>query len=120
LAWCNPCGAKYQREWRARNIEKTRRQVYKDHISRTYGISLEEYDRRFEAQGGLCAICGQEEPSRNRDGTRRHLTIDHDHLSGQIRKLLCSLCNRGLGGFRDDPALVERGIAYLKYWSEQA
>src|SRR4051794_16889408 len=48
-----------------------------------YGITVEQYDELFEAQGGCCAICGGE------CKTRRKLAVDHNHNTGDVRGLLC-------------------------------
>jgi hypothetical protein len=74
-----------------------------------YGIELEEYDRRLAAQGGVCAIC-QSPP---RFG-RKHLDVDHDHSTGDIRGLLCSPCNTALGLLGEDPSRVIRLASYLR------
>lgn len=58
----------------------------------------------LEAQDGVCAIC-QANPAKH---------TDHNHLTGQIRGLLCVACNNGLGLFRDDWKLMQRAIVYLK------
>ena len=50
-----------------------------------------------------CVICGSQEP----------LVVDHDHVSGKVRGMLCNHCNRGLGHFRDDPMLLEFAAQYL-------
>ena len=50
------------------------------------------------AQGGLCAICVRPESaghSRGKDA-RAHLAIDHDHVTGVVRGLLCLRCNHAL------------------------
>jgi hypothetical protein len=76
-----------------------------------YGLSLAEYDRLLEWQGGGCAICG---------GTSgRRLHVDHDHKNPrQVRGLLCNGCNNGLGRFRDDPELLRMAIGYLEAWND--
>ena len=75
--------------------------------SRLYGLTLEAYQDLFARQGGVCAICGA--PPGN-----RALAVDHDHGSGEVRGLLCTRCNVGIGGFRDDPELLAAAIAYLE------
>lgn len=63
----------------------------------------------YDAQGGRCYICDN---PRKRDGKK--LSVDHDHVTGMIRGLLCQKCNRDvLGHFRDDITAFERGIGYL-------
>ena len=69
-----------------------------------YGITLEEYDLRFQGQGGACLIC--QEPL-------VAPVIDHDHDLGHVRGILCRECNLGLGFFRDNPAVMRRAIKYL-------
>ena len=73
---------------------------------RSYGISVEEYDRMFEEQNGGCYICG-EAP------TSRALDIDHCHTSGKVRGLLCSNHNRALGLLGDNPDLLLKSVEYL-------
>jgi hypothetical protein len=51
-------------------------------------ITLEEYKARWVQQNGRCAICSVEESSLN-----RALAVDHDHITGKIRGLLCQTCN---------------------------
>ena len=80
-------------------------------LKRTFGISLQDWDALYRAQGGGCAICGVPcEP----DG--RRLSVDHDHDTGQIRGLLCSGCNTGIGLLREDPDVLLAAIHYLDRW----
>jgi len=72
-----------------------------------YGITKEQYFEMYEKQEGKCAIC-EEVPK-----TKRLLHVDHCHSTGNVRGLLCSLCNTALGSFRDNTALLTRAIEYL-------
>ena len=74
----------------------------------TYGITLEDYNKMFEVQEGRCGICNIHQLELGRS-----LNIDHDHSNGQIRMLLCTKCNTGLGSFEDSPELLEKAISYL-------
>lgn len=71
-------------------------------------MTLEQYEALLAVQGGRCAICGGVNPS------GRRLSVDHAHATKQVRGLLCGLCNRGLGAFRDDPILLRKAIGYLR------
>ena len=75
----------------------------------TKGITTKQYLEMFRSHNGKCDICGV--PNLE---LKRNLAIDHDHITGKIRGLLCINCNMALGGFRDDPELLENAIAYLK------
>jgi hypothetical protein len=91
--------------WKAKNPGHWRdRQLRKK-----YGISWAEYQALFARQGGLCAICGTDKP-----GGRGLMAVDHDHKTGQIRGLLCNLCNRGLGQFRDNAKTLRNAAEYLE------
>jgi hypothetical protein len=72
---------------------------------RRYGISAAEYDALLAKQGGACAIC--------RKRARGRLCVDHCHLTGTIRGLLCHACNRALGALKDDQASLVAALAYL-------
>ncbi len=45
---------------------------------------------------------------------------DHCHRTGIRRDWLCRKCNAGLGMFRDNPAILERAIAYLRHHNSRA
>jgi len=76
-------------------------------VQEVYGLESGEYDQLFEAQQGRCAICG---------GTRRQrLSVDHDHKTGQVRGLLCRMCNgRLLTSARDNPQTLRNAADYLE------
>ena len=79
-----------------------------------YGMVIKEFNLMFDAQKGCCFICGIHQSKLN-----QRLHIDHDHETGQIRKLLCLNCNRGLGYFKDSTKSLYKAIAYLKKYKKQ-
>lgn len=82
-------------------------QSRKQHLKRTFGLTLEEYDQMFEEQNGVCAICG-----RINDNGRR-LCVDHNHTTGQVRALLCTNCNTAIGLLNEDKQRISSVIDYL-------
>lgn len=64
----------------------------REHLLRQYAMTPADYDRLFEEQRGVCAICGR--PPKN-----NLLAVDHDHITGRVRGLLCAPCNRHLGWY---------------------
>lgn len=86
-------------------------------IRRQYGITLTDYQRLLDAQGGGCAVCGKTEQAEG-----RMLAIDHDHACcpgqkscGQcVRGLLCARCNLHLGAVGDSIGHLEAMVTYLR------
>lgn len=96
-------------------LEAARQERRRRVLKTTFGLSLEAYEKMHEAQNGLCAICHKPETAKNNyDAVTRKLAVDHCHKTGKIRQLLCTLCNQGLGSFKDDPVLIQAAIEYLK------
>jgi hypothetical protein len=97
--------AEYSRRYRQRPERKaSERNAY---LLRKYGLSLDDYECMLEAQGGVCAICGEARPE------ERTLHVDHDHVTGAIRGLLCIRCNNAIGNFREEYELFLRAAEYL-------
>ena len=101
----------YMRESTAKDPVKVKRWRRMRNL-RAYGLTIDEYEGMLIRQRGLCAICGHAE-TRLRAGIPQRLHVDHDHVTGRVRGLLCSRCNRGVGAFRDDPAVFRRAARYL-------
>ena len=79
------------------------------HLQRKYGIGRAQRQQMWEAQGGVCKICGGKG-----DGKWKQLCVDHDHSTGKVRDLLCRRCNTVLGEVYDDPVILNKMSAYLK------
>lgn len=96
----------YTAGWRKRNPDKQ----HKMEIKRLYGLSIEDYNKMLTAQACGCKICGKQHDSSKKRG---RLYVDHCHLTGEVRGLLCGACNSAIGYFEDNTGLLEKAIAYL-------
>jgi len=87
-SWCRNCRATYRNEICRGKFR---------------GVISDEALKALKAGTTECVICGA-------SGT---LVVDHNHVTGEVRGMLCNHCNRGLGHFRDDPDLLEFARMYL-------
>lgn len=78
----------------------------RDRLKRDYNLTQEELSSLCKSQNNACKIC-----NRSFDNCLR--AIDHDHITGRVRGLLCSECNTGLGKFKDNPDLLKKAFDYL-------
>lgn len=105
---CKDCTNKQRNERRRKNPE----QLKNEKLKQTFGIDLDEYKAMLLAQDGVCAICGKPETLTYR-GKLRHLSVDHNHKTEQVRGLLCNDCNVALGWFHEDVQVLKNAIRYL-------
>lgn len=78
-------------------------------LQRTFGVTLDEYNRILSSQNGNCAICGIHNTL-----SKKALCLDHCHYTGKIRGILCLSCNSGIGYFKDKVGLVYKALLYLE------
>jgi hypothetical protein len=110
---CKICDKDKYKDNRVINRKRNRKRNNDRTLQKLYGITLVDYNRMFQEQNGICAICGQPELQKNQFGVIR-LAVDHNHIKGKVRGLLCSKCNKAIGIFNDDISLLESAINYLK------
>ena len=79
------------------------------HYRRNYGISLADFNRMVLAQGNRCACCRTDKPG----GRHNVWNVDHDHVTGAVRELLCKDCNIVLGLVEDSPEHLQKLLAYI-------
>ena len=120
---CRECKREYNRK---RN--KVRRDMFKDdkikyigktrnpklyvreyRLNRCYNMTIEDYNIIFSNQKGKCKICGIHQSQ-----ITHNLYVDHCHLTGKVRGLLCSKCNTALGNFNDNIDILKSAIKYLE------
>ena len=94
-----------QKKWRLKNPKKHKSQVLK----MEYGITLENYIKLLELQGGGCGIC-----KKLPDSEEPYLAVDHNHATQKVRGILCRNCNLGVGYFKDNIELLTSAAIYLK------
>jgi hypothetical protein len=82
--------------------------VHCDRVTR-YGISRTVIERLWEFQNQSCRVCGEPQTLFGRSG----IHVDHDHVTGKVRGLLCAGCNVALGAVRENPEILVGLIQYL-------
>ena len=87
---------KYNREYNRKNWRRWKQD--------SAGRNPKQRQAVIEAQGGRCAMCGEE----------ARLEGDHDHKTGKAREMLCRRCNLLLGLARDDPEVLRKALRYLR------
>jgi hypothetical protein len=110
-AMCQECSNLSVREWYSspEGKEKLKAKQRRNSLRMMYGISLEQYDQLLAEQDHRCALCKKHE-----DEFKINLAVDHDHISGRIRGLLCGYCNRRVLGRHRDGELLRRMADYVE------
>lgn len=111
---CHECESRKARNWRLKKMKDPAfaRRMYNANkafcLKQRYGITLDELHKMEVAQKHRCAICGKKQ-----DG--RRLDVDHCHVTGKVRALLCVKCNMGIGYLLHDPMIMKKAIKYLDH-----
>jgi hypothetical protein len=93
----------YREKCKASSAAYKRKRTFEKH-----GLSQEDYEGMLARQHGACGIC--EIPF------QRTPRIDHCHVTGLVRGLLCNNCNLAIGNLKDNPSFAYRAGAYLERW----
>jgi len=79
------------------NKERVLKQNRNNELKRRFGITLEQKEELEKKQNYCCAICGKPEAVvESRTNSTRKLAVDHNHITGALRELLCFKCNTSL------------------------
>ena len=117
---CRDCVREYQlelyhklpvekkRERKEKSVQALGKDYFKRYkLNRYYNLTLEEFNLMYESQNGKCYIC-------EKKISGKEVKVDHNHLTGKVRKLLCHNCNTSLGLLNEDVKIFEKCIEYLK------
>lgn len=121
---CKSCQRERIRKWKKTpsgkaHVKRSYKQqcetgaIRKTHLKQKFGMTLEDYDRMFESQNGVCVICGCPEIINGHGNKIKKLAVDHNHITGKIRGLLCHSCNHALGLLNDNPIIVKSLLEYI-------
>lgn len=99
--------------------ENARKNINRKKHLEKFNLLETDYNDMIETQKGKCAICGNAEFSvHHHSGKIRRLSVDHCHQTGKVRGLLCNLCNKGLGHFKDNVDYLIAAIKYLEKYKD--
>lgn len=105
---CVNCANEYRRQWKEEHPLEARLKERESSLKKLYKLTIEAWDKLFEAQNSCCKIC------KSPDSGGKGWNTDHDHLTNQVRGILCQNCNLLLGHSKDDIHILETAIEYLK------
>ncbi len=122
-SYCKDCMKARSTAWEKANPERRRlsKQRFQStpearmkrkahHLKKSYGLDRISFENMLSNQGFLCLLCSQV-LSKYPDSTTH---IDHDHITGRVRGILCRSCNQGIGFLKHDPGILIKAIEYLK------
>jgi hypothetical protein len=102
--YCKVCESIVRKTYKKNTLNKR-----KNKLKSQYNISVEEYSAMYNSQEGKCPIC-----NRHQDELKVAMCVDHDHITGNVRGLLCTKCNLRLGTFNDKIEDLKAAIVYLE------
>lgn len=79
------------------------------YLKHFYGITVEQFNSLLDQQRGCCACCGCDLGLLE----SKYVHVDHDHVTNEIRGILCANCNRGIGLLKDSVVVLDKARAYL-------
>lgn len=119
IRWQNRNPDKQKEYYKTYMKKSGKREMRRDyHRAFIYGITTEQYWQMFDEQEGTCFICKL--PERRVFKERpTNLVVDHNHETGENRRLLCHACNAALGFLEEDPIRMARMIGYVEEFNKK-
>jgi len=119
---CKKCWNEYSRDYTSKNKKKAKKRAkkyyhktgWKKGLDKNYGEGASDYyEAKSLDQKDKCEICGKI----NSGGKR--LNLDHNHITGQWRGLLCHSCNIAIGNLQVDKNsdLLYKSIKYMEKYN---
>jgi hypothetical protein len=105
-SYCIDCSRKAVYASRKADPESTKATAWRSRIKLKFGMTEAQFNELLRGQQGRCAICAKA-------GVR--LDVDHCHLTGRVRSLLCMSCNSAVAFTKESLEIVD---AVRRYVSE--
>ena len=106
---CLECKHQLEKTWHSKNPLVWRTKSWKTQGIRNADgtdFTVVDFDRLYQIQQGKCAIC-----DRHSSELKLTLSVDHNHITGIVRGLLCKGCNYFLGSVENET--YKKFLAYL-------
>ncbi len=84
--------------------------MIESHRYKKLGVCNIKYEDILTSQKGCCAICD----SKLNSSRYTKFAVDHNHLTGQVRGLLCMQCNTAIGLMKESVVRLQSAITYLQ------
>jgi galactose-1-phosphate uridylyltransferase len=97
-----------------KNRDKVLKRGRERHLRIKYNLSSEQYLDMVVSQENCCAICGKPEHRLLKTGDIKPLSVDHNHVTNEVRELLCNDCNALLGFAKENVNVLQNSIKYLQ------
>jgi hypothetical protein len=109
---CKGCSRDAAKKYR-RDNPRVAKHFYRKGTLAKANATLSWYDSKLQEQGGGCAICGSTAIG------NKSLSVDHDHISGNLRGLLCTLCNHAIERLESIQDWATKAQAYLDKYEQE-
>lgn len=106
-----------EKAWYARNSAQVAARS-KARKAKINGWDIAKVPELLHIQHGCCAICGVLLVNSGKGNDSA--ALDHCHATSKARGILCFLCNKGLGGFRDSEFAMQNAIKYLREHGQES
>jgi phage FluMu protein Com len=111
LGKCTKCGEIKSIEEFQRTSHICKKCVRNKNLMHAYGITLKDFNDLLLKQGNRCAICNN-----FFDWISYKPELDHNHVTKEIRGILCRKCNRQISVI-EDSSFVENALKYISHFS---
>ena len=95
-------------KWNRENKDRRKITIQRNNYKKRYGLSLEQKQELVDKQNSKCAICSNDLKDTH------DVCVDHCHITGMIRGILCRKCNLGIGHLQDSLEILKSAIRYLE------